>query len=965
MKRKKSCLCAGLLIAAVFILLSQTQAWSAIIKVGTGWSGTQFPTIQAGVDNATAGDEIWVQQGTYTLAATIDIGKAISLYGGFTGSETSRAQRNYAANVTTVDGNNSVRCFMVYNTITIDGFTITKGDTHSDSSDGAGIRNGKSATTVSGYLTLSNCILSNNSSGNSAGALFNDWGTLTVNNCTFSSNTANNARAGAIENYGSDMTITNCTFSGNTANNAGAVYYPNTAGTPSATANNVFTDCVFRQNSALAATSDGGVTICDGNSTFTRCVFDRNTANRYGTVAFYGDNGFSHVFTNCVFTGNTAQYGAAICINGAKTLLGGLTAMNCTFAGNTLKTGGAGGAIYTRRTSLATGATFAVTNCILWGNGGNAIDRSVATNPLPTVSYTDIDQTGYAGTISNSINQNPLFTDATNRDYSLQASSPCIDAGTSSGAPSTDIAGISRPVGSGYDMGAYEYPLVRNSTTTTTLPLLTTTTTEPLLTTTTTLPLLTTTTTLPLLTTTTTSIKPQRKLTVTKAGTGYGTVTGGSINCGSTCTETVDNGTLVVLTATAADNSTFTSWYGACNSTNTTCNMTMTDNKTVTATFTLKTYTTTTTLPLLTTTTTLPLLTTTTTLPLLTTTTTLPLLTTTTTLPLLTTTTTAALVGVFKDDFNGDTKSDILLKNAAGSLYVLAGKADGVAYGTPARIYKESTPATYTVVGTGDFNGDQNVDILLKNAAGSLYVLFGKDDGMSYATTPTRIYKESNPATYSVVGTGDFNNDTHCDILLKNAAGSLYVLYGKADGMSYATTPTRIYKESSPATYTVVGTGDFNGDMNCDILLKNAAGSLYVLFGKDDGVSYATTATRIYKESTPATYTVVGTGDFNGDGNDDVLLKNAAGSLYVLFGKADGVAYATTATRIYKESVPATYSVVGTGDYNGDGNTDILLKNAAGSLYVLFGKDDGVSYATTATRIYKESTPATYSVVGY
>ena len=78
-----------------------------------------------------------------------------------------------------------------------------------------------------------------------------------------------------------------------------------------------------------------------------------------------------------------------------------------------------------------------------------------------------------------------------------------------------------------------------------------------------------------------------------------------------------------------------------------------------------------------------------------------------------------------------------------------------------------------------------------------------------------------------------------------------------------------------------------------------------------------------------------------------------------------GDTYATTATRIYKESSPATYTVVGTADYNGDGNTDVLLKNAAGSLYVLFGKDDGVAYATTATRIYKESTPATYSVVGY
>jgi len=434
-----------------------------------------------------------------------------------------------------------------------------------------------------------------------------------------------------------------------------------------------------------------------------------------------------------------------------------------------------------------------------------------------------------------------------------------------------------------------------------------------------------TTTTLPLLTTTTT-IKPQRKLTVTKISTGTGTVTGGSISCGSTCTETVDNGTIVTLTATPDGTSTFGGWSGACSGTGT-CSLDMNDNKTAIATFTL-----------------------------------IPVSSTTTIAVSSTTTTAVAPAGVFKDDFNGDTISDILLKNAAGSLYVLAGKADGVAYGLPARIYKESTPATYTVVGTGDFNGDGNSDILLKNSAGSLYVLFGKDDGVSYATSATRIYKESTPATYSVVGTGDFNGDTHCDILLKNAAGSLYVLAGKADGVAYGL-PVRIYKETIPATYRVAGTGDFNGDNKCDILLKNAAGSLYVLLGKADGVAYGTPV-RIYKESTPASYSVAGTGDFNGDGNCDILLKNAAGSLYVLFGKADGVAYATTATRIYKETSPVTYLAVLTGDYNGDGKCDILLKNSAGSLYVLAGKDDGVAYGLPA-RIYKESTPATYSVVGY
>ena len=518
---------------------------------------------------------------------------------------------------------------------------------------------------------------------------------------------------------------------------------------------------------------------------------------------------------------------------------------------------------------------------------------------------------------------------------------------------------------------------IQKSSTTTILPV-TTTTVSPISSTTTTDNSSSTTTTAVTSSIITTTIQPvssttttstnflQRKLTVAKSGAGDGRVTGTGISCGSDCTEFYDNGTVVTLTEVADTQSTFVSWTGCDNdnaTTTGTCRKKVaTDNQTVTAAFSFTPRSTTsTTTAWCTCTTTVPL-TTTTTLPLLTTTTIPPQSSTTTTIP--TTTTTVAPVGVFKDDFNGDTNSDILLKNAAGSLYVLAGKVDGVAYGVPARIYKESTPATYTVVGTGDFNGDQNVDILLKNAAGSLYVLFGKDDGVSYATTATRIYKESTPATYTVVGTGDFNNDTHCDILLKNAAGSLYVLFGKADGVSYATAPTRIYKETSPATYTVAGTGDFNGDSNCDILLKNAAGSLYVLFGKDDGVAYATTATRIYKESTPATYSVVGTGDFNGDGNTDVLLKNAAGSLYVLFGKDDGVSYATTATRIYKESVPATYSVVGTGDYNGDGNTDVLLKNAAGSLYVLAGKDDGVSYGLPA-RIYKESSPATYSVVGY
>jgi len=53
----------------------------------------------------------------------------------------------------------------------------------------------------------------------------------------------------------------------------------------------------------------------------------------------------------------------------------------------------------------------------------------------------------------------PLFVDVNlnSSNYHLQADSPCVDSGTSVGAPSTDLDGTTRPQGAGYDMGAYEF----------------------------------------------------------------------------------------------------------------------------------------------------------------------------------------------------------------------------------------------------------------------------------------------------------------------------------------------------------------------------------------------------------------------------------------------------------------------------------------------------------------------------
>jgi hypothetical protein len=82
---------------------------------------------------------------------------------------------------------------------------------------------------------------------------------------------------------------------------------------------------------------------------------------------------------------------------------------------------------------------------------------------------------------------------------------------------------------------------------------------------------------------------PHYALSVTKNGTGTGTVTSdvGGINCGtgSGCSKSYNPNTQVNLTATPTAG-TFTNWGGACSGTSTTCNVTMGAAKSVTATFT-------------------------------------------------------------------------------------------------------------------------------------------------------------------------------------------------------------------------------------------------------------------------------------------------------------------------------------------------------------------------------------------
>jgi hypothetical protein len=107
--------------------------------------------------------------------------------------------------------------------------------------------------------------------------------------------------------------------------------------------------------------------------------------------------------------------------------------------------------------SLAAGVSSPIlTNCIVWGNSGGIFNSGGSAN----INFSIVQGGCPAGSVcSNVSNVDPLFVSGSN--LHLQTGSPAINAGTNTGAPSTDIEGNFRALtlADPADMGAYEFPI--------------------------------------------------------------------------------------------------------------------------------------------------------------------------------------------------------------------------------------------------------------------------------------------------------------------------------------------------------------------------------------------------------------------------------------------------------------------------------------------------------------------------
>jgi uncharacterized protein YjdB len=193
---------------------------------------------------------------------------------------------------------------------------------------------------------------------------------------------------------------------------------------------------------------------------------------------------------------------------------------------------------------------------------------------------------------------------------------------------------------------------------------------------------------------------------------------------------------------------------------------------------------------------------------------------------------------------------------------------------------------------------------------------------------------------WQIVGAADFNNDTQTDILWRNVSTGQNVLW-YMNGADWSSSAELI--PIPDQSWQIVGTGDFNNDTHVDILWRNIADGTNVVWYMN-GAEWSSSAVLLGVGDLD--WQIVGTGDFNNDTHVDILWR------YYGTGGSNVVWYMDNAGWIGSaELIPVAdlnWQIMGTGDYNDDGNVDILWRyNGEGGTNVIWYMD-GASWAGSA-----------------
>jgi hypothetical protein len=229
---------------------------------------------------------------------------------------------------------------------------------------------------------------------------------------------------------------------------------------------------------------------------------------------------------------------------------------------------------------------------------------------------------------------------------------------------------------------------------------------------------------------------------------------------------------------------------------------------------------------------------------------------------------------------------------------------------------------------TGDFNEDGNEDIARSNIAFSnnpddIEIFLGNGNGGF--TSIGQIPGAGTPWSIDIC---DFNRDNHLDMVLQNEGGGFSILLGDGNG-GFS------HHFQSPFTLPVfaatsdVEIADFNGDGRVDIVVgtNSLPVQMYIYLNHPTlGLVEANISPINFSSYYPS---VIKSGDFNKDGNADIVVfQNVDGlgtdSLKVFFGDGNG-GFNSNSLSFIDLGNNLRVNLLAVTDWNNDGYSDVLV----------------------------------------